>query len=80
MLRDVVLANVFFRSVLRLLVTGNFVPNYPNLFTLMMKAIRSFESSVLTKATRRNIPEEGILHHHCRENLKSYIVLTGWSL
>jgi hypothetical protein len=25
-----------------------------------------------TKATRRNIPEDGILHSHRRENLKSY--------
>jgi hypothetical protein len=27
-----------------------------------------------------NIPEDAILHSHRRENLKSYIVLTGWSL
>jgi hypothetical protein len=26
------------------------------------------------------IPEDGILHSHCRENLKSYIALTGWAL
>jgi hypothetical protein len=26
------------------------------------------------------IPEDGILHSHCCENLKSYIALTGWSL
>jgi hypothetical protein len=26
------------------------------------------------------IPEDGILHSHSRENLKSYIVLTGWTL
>jgi hypothetical protein len=25
-------------------------------------------------------PEDGILHSHCRENLKSYITLTGWTL
>jgi hypothetical protein len=24
-------------------------------------------------------PEDGILHSHRRENLKSYIALTGWS-
>jgi hypothetical protein len=36
--------------------------------------------SVLTRATRCNIPEDGILHSHRHENLKSYIVLTGWSL
>jgi hypothetical protein len=29
---------------------------------------------VLTRATRRNIPEDTILHNHRRENLKSYIV------
>jgi hypothetical protein len=38
------------------------------------------ETSVRTKATRRNIPEDGILHSRRRENLKSYIALTGWSL
>jgi hypothetical protein len=26
------------------------------------------------------IPEDDILHNHRRENLKSYITLTGWSL
>jgi hypothetical protein len=26
------------------------------------------------------IPEDDILHSHCRENLKSYISLTGWAL
>jgi hypothetical protein len=26
------------------------------------------------------IPEDGILHSHHRENLKSYIALTGWTL
>jgi hypothetical protein len=26
------------------------------------------------------IPEDDILHSHCRENLKSYIALTGWAL
>jgi hypothetical protein len=32
-------------------------------------------TSVLTGATQRNIPEDTILHSHCSENLKSYIVL-----
>jgi hypothetical protein len=26
------------------------------------------------------IPEDGILHSHSRENLNSYIALTGWAL
>jgi hypothetical protein len=38
------------------------------------------ETSVLTRTTRLHIPEGDILHSHCRENLKSYIALTGWIL
>jgi hypothetical protein len=40
----------------------------------MVQEICSFETLVLTGATRRNIPEDGILHRHRRENLKPYIV------
>jgi hypothetical protein len=39
-----------------------------------------FGTSILTRATRRHIPEDGILHSHRRENLKPYIALTGWAL
>jgi hypothetical protein len=46
----------------------------------MMEAPSSSEIQVLTRATRRNIPEDGILHSHRREHLKSYIALTGWTL
>jgi hypothetical protein len=63
----------------RLLVTAN-VPCSPILVTLMMEALGTSEASVLTRATRRNIPEVAILHSHLRENLKSYIALTGWTL
>jgi hypothetical protein len=48
--------------------------------TLMMEALSSPETSVLTRATQGNIPEEAILHSHRRETLKSYTALTGWTL
>jgi hypothetical protein len=74
------LVTVFLRSVLRLLVTANVVPASPILVTLMTEAMLSSETYILTAATRRAIPEDGILHSHRRENLKPYTVLTDWAL
>jgi hypothetical protein len=42
--------------------------------TLKMEAISSPETSVYTISTRRQIPEDDILHSHSREDLKSYIM------
>jgi hypothetical protein len=45
------------------------------LLSTRMKEAKSFtETTFLTRATLRNIPEDANIHSHRRENLKSYII------
>jgi hypothetical protein len=51
----------YLHSVRRLLVTANVVTSSPILVTLMMEALPSCHTSVLTRTTRRNITENSVL-------------------
>jgi hypothetical protein len=75
----VVISNSILRSVLQLFLIAS-VPSSLILSTLIMQSIHSSETSALTRTRRCYIPEYGILHSHRRENLNSYIALTGWTL
>jgi hypothetical protein len=53
-------------DALRLLVTVNIVPSSPILLTLTIEAMHPSDTSVLTRAKRRIIPEDAIIHSHHR--------------
>jgi hypothetical protein len=51
----------FLHSMLWLLVTANVVPSSLILVILMMEVLHSYKTSILTRATGHNNPEDGIL-------------------
>jgi hypothetical protein len=57
----------------QLLITANVVLSSLIHFALIMETMRSPETSVFTRSTRRHIPEDGILHSHRHGTLKSYL-------
>jgi hypothetical protein len=63
---------VYLRSVLRLLVTANFRSS-EILVALMMEGLSSYETSVLTRATRGNVPEDAVLQLDNVQDCRSYM-------
>jgi hypothetical protein len=61
------------RNISLLLVTAIVVRSLLILLALIMGAKLPSETSIITRTTRRIIPEDSILHSHCRDNLKTYI-------
>jgi hypothetical protein len=54
----------------RLLITAKFVPNSQILVILIIEAMHSSETSVVTSSTWHNFTEDIILHGHSREDMK----------
>jgi hypothetical protein len=79
--RPVLISLGFFDWQLSLLLPAHAGSSLADISTLKMEAIRSIETSVhFTGSTRRHIPEDGILHSHRYENLKSYMFNKNLSL
>jgi hypothetical protein len=59
----------------RLLVTSSVVRSSPILLTLMMEELVSSETSVLTRGTQRNIPEDAILQFWSSSGIYKWIII-----
>jgi hypothetical protein len=67
------------RTLSRLLVTASVAPSSPILVTLMKEALRSSETSVLKRATRRHNPEDANLQfvlsfHNAKDTYRMAVV------
>jgi hypothetical protein len=59
--RKLAVTNNYLRSVLQLLITAKAVLSSLIISTLMIEAMRSFETSVITRLTLHHIQEDGLL-------------------
>jgi hypothetical protein len=65
---------------LRRMVSSGLLRRVPLVRTDVLEEPGASETSVLTRATRHNNPEDTILHSHRRENLKSHKNLALYSI